>query len=462
MSSSSVCRPVVYDDAVTSADLDEWDHEFDALMARVRPLFYRAESKKHAEQYIRGLLSPLARKNGWTIAEYVGEPEPTALQRLLNLSPWDVDALLALNREYAMANFADPGGLLVADPTGFAKKGRKSVGVQRQYSGTLGRIDNCQIATFLAYVTPRRDRVLIDRRLYLPEQSWMGDPDRCAEAGVPAQVTFQTRPQQVQEMIEAALAAGVPFAWFTADEEFGQNPGLCAWLERERLPYVMAIPKNTTFLDTRRHIPHDRGLRPTTAPKRLATPRLRHRSKRAPRLRLGAHRVHRTGPPIPDPTVHHRQRTRVLPLLQPEPGRIRRTRPRSRRTMANRRMLRVQQERDSSRQLPGPHLAGLAPTHHIRHARPHLPRGHRSQGQKKGHLTQNPTQKFAETDKLAPRRRRLIPLTLAEVRRLINLDRHNSDALTHGLYWSIFRRSHQAAARRAHVRRHLSLQTLVI
>jgi SRSO17 transposase len=248
MGSSSVCRTVVYDDAVTSADLDEWDHEFDALMARVRPLFYRTESKKHAEQYIRGLLSPLARKNGWTIAEYVGEPEPTALQRLLNLSPWDVEALLALTREYAMANFADPGGILVVDPTGFAKKGIKSVGVQRQYSGTLGRIDNCQIATFLAYVTPRRDRVLIDRRLYLPQQSWMADPDRCAEAGVPPQVTFQTRPQQVQEMIEAALAAGVPFAWFTADEEFGQNPGLCAWLERERLPYVMAIPKNTPFL----------------------------------------------------------------------------------------------------------------------------------------------------------------------------------------------------------------------
>ena len=106
-------------------------------MARVRPLFYRAESKKHAEQYIRGLLSPLARKNGWTIAEYVGEPEPKALQRFLNLTPWDADALLAINREYAMEYLADPGGILVADPTGFPKKGRKSVGVQRQYSGTL-------------------------------------------------------------------------------------------------------------------------------------------------------------------------------------------------------------------------------------------------------------------------------------------------------------------------------------
>lgn len=239
----------VYPDAVTSAQLDEWERELGGAVERIRPLFFRAESKKHAEQYFRGLLSPLARKNGWTISEYVGEPEPKALQRFLNLTPWDADALLAVNREYAMQHLADSDGILVADPTGFAKKGRESVGVQRQYSGTLGRVDNCQIATFLAYVTSNRDRVLIDRRLYLP-QSWTDDPGRCAEAGVPPDVTFKTRPQQVQAMVEATRTAEVPFAWFTADEEFGQNPGLCAYLERERIPYVMAIPKNTTFLDT--------------------------------------------------------------------------------------------------------------------------------------------------------------------------------------------------------------------
>jgi SRSO17 transposase len=122
--------------------------------------------------------------------------------------------------------------------------------VQRQYSGTLGRIDNCQIATFLAYVTGGRDRVLLDRRLYLPKTSWMADPARCAEAGVPPEVTFQTRPEQVREMIESARAAGVPFSWFTADEEFGQNPGLCDYLETSRIPYVMAVPKNTLFTDT--------------------------------------------------------------------------------------------------------------------------------------------------------------------------------------------------------------------
>ena len=118
------------------------------------------------------------------------------------------------------------------------------MGVQRQYSGTLGWIDNCQIATFLSYVTPDRDRVLIDRRLYMPHESWMADPERCAAAGVPPEVAFATRPAQVIEMIRAARAAGVPFAWFTADEEFGQNPGLCDYLETNRIPYVMAVPKN--------------------------------------------------------------------------------------------------------------------------------------------------------------------------------------------------------------------------
>jgi len=244
-------RPVVvYDGAVTPADLDVWESELESVFARIRPLFYRTESKRHAEQYFRGLLSPLARKNGWTIAEYVGESEPKALQRFLNLSPWDADALLDLNREYAMEQLADPGGILVADPTGFPKKGTKSVGVQRQYSGTLGRIDNCQIATFLAYVTPARDRVLVDRRLYMPKESWMADPARCAEAGAPPNLAFKTRPQQVQEMIESARLAGVPFAWFTADEEFGQNPGLCGHLETSRIPYVMAVPKTTQFTDT--------------------------------------------------------------------------------------------------------------------------------------------------------------------------------------------------------------------
>jgi len=192
-------------------------------------------------------MAPLNRKNGWTIAEYVGEKEPKALQRFLNLTPWDAEALRDLVVAYAMERFADPQSVLIADPTGFAKKGRKSAGVQRQYSGTLGRIDNCQIGTFLAYVNPAGSRVLLDRELYIPEHSWFADRDRCAEAGVPAEAVFRTRPQQVAVMIERALKAGVPFAWFTADEEFGQNPGLRLWLEERRIAYVMGVPKNTGF-----------------------------------------------------------------------------------------------------------------------------------------------------------------------------------------------------------------------
>jgi SRSO17 transposase len=229
---------------VTREDLAAWDQGFRDVCARLDGLFYRTDSRAHARHYVRGLIAPLERKNGWTIAEYSGNPEPKALQRLLNLSPWDADEARDLVCAYAMEHFADPRGVLIADPTGFAKKGDKSAGVQRQYSGTLGRIDNCQIGVFLAYANTAGDRVLIDRELYLPE-SWCADPGRRAEAHVPEEVAFATRPQQVQGMIARAVAAGVPFAWFAADEEFGQNPGLRSYLETEGIAYAMAVPKNT-------------------------------------------------------------------------------------------------------------------------------------------------------------------------------------------------------------------------
>lgn len=233
------------DGAVTPDDLAAWDREFDGLVARIKPLFYRTDSRAHAEHYLRGLLAPLERKNGWTISEYSGEHEPKAMQRFLNLTPWDEDRLRDINLEYVTQHFRDPRATLIADPTGFAKKGRKSAGVQRQYSGTLGRIDNCQIGTFLAYADTAGNRVLIDRELYIPEESWFGSPERCREAGIPDEVTFATRPQQARAMIERTLAAGLPFSWFAADEEFGQNPGLREFLEQEKIAYVMAIPKST-------------------------------------------------------------------------------------------------------------------------------------------------------------------------------------------------------------------------
>lgn len=241
-----------YDGAVDSDDVAQWNRELDALIARLGSFFRRPKSRMHSEQYLRGLLAQLPRKNGWTISEYVGAVEPKALQRFLNLTPWDACDVLALNREYLMENLADDDAVLAADPTGFAKKGSKSVGVQRQYSGTLGRIDNCQIATFLAYVTPDGSRALLDRRLYLPQKSWADDRERRQNAGVPDDVEFATRPEQVIDMLEDTIAAGVPFAWFTGDEEFGQNPSLIEYLERETIAYVMAIPKNT-LIDSGRH-----------------------------------------------------------------------------------------------------------------------------------------------------------------------------------------------------------------
>jgi len=237
------------DSAVTSEDLVVWDEEFNHICARTGRLFYRTDSRAHAVRYLRGLLAPLERKNGWTIAEYSGQLEPKALQRFLNLTPWDADRMRDLVRDYAMEHFADARAVLIADPTGFAKKGRKSAGVQRQYSGTLGRIDNCQIGTFLGYANSSGDRLLIDRELYVPQTSWFGDRDRCAEAGIPEDVEFATRPQQVAAMIERTIQAGAPFAWFAADEEFGQNPGLRAYLEERQISYMMAVPKNTEFTD---------------------------------------------------------------------------------------------------------------------------------------------------------------------------------------------------------------------
>jgi SRSO17 transposase len=240
---------VVDGGGVSGVDLEGWSEEFDGVLTRIGPLFAQSTSRVHAERYLRGLLAPIERKNGWTISEYVGAKEPKALQRFLNLARWDDGALRDVVCDYAAEHLNDPRGILVADPTGFAKKGTKSAGVQRQYTGTLGRIDNCQIGTFLAYVNTNRQRVLIDRELYIPEQSWLADRERCAEAAIPEDLTFKTRPQQVMGMIERARWSELTFAWFTADEEFGQNPGLREYLEEAEIAYVMAIPKTTEFTD---------------------------------------------------------------------------------------------------------------------------------------------------------------------------------------------------------------------
>ena len=167
------------------------------------------------------------------------------MQRLLRRADWDVDGVRDDVRGYVVERLGDPGGVLIADDTGFLKKGTRSAGVQRQYSGTMGRTENCQVGVFLAYAS-RYGHALIDRELYLP-QSWAGDRDRRREAGIPEEVEFTTKPAQAQAMIGRAIAAGVPFAWFTADETYGQAKWLQAWLEEHDVSYVMAIRCSDTL-----------------------------------------------------------------------------------------------------------------------------------------------------------------------------------------------------------------------
>jgi SRSO17 transposase len=218
-----------------------WPEAFAELFAMVAGEFAQAPSRRRARGYLLGLLSHGERKNGWTIAEFAGDAGPVGMQRLLNFYAWDEDRVRDGLRRYVVRAFGDPGGVLAADETGFLKKGRMSAGVQRQYSGTAGRVENCQLGVFLAYAAPDGSRALIDRELYLPE-SWTDDRERCREAGIGDGVTFVTKPELARKMLERAVAAGVPFAWFTADEAYGQNPGLRDWLEDQQIAYVMAVP----------------------------------------------------------------------------------------------------------------------------------------------------------------------------------------------------------------------------
>jgi SRSO17 transposase len=206
---------------------------------RIAGRFGRAEPRARVRGYVSGLVAGLERKNGWTLAEWAGEVSPDGMQRLLRRAGWDVDGVRDDVRSYVIEQLGDPDGVLIADDTGFLKKGTRSVGVQRQYSGTAGRTENCQVGTFLAYASVR-GHALIDRELYLP-QSWADDLDRRRAAGIPETVEFTTKPRQARAMISRAIAAGVPFAWVTADETYGQAKYLQAWLEEQDVWYVMAI-----------------------------------------------------------------------------------------------------------------------------------------------------------------------------------------------------------------------------
>jgi SRSO17 transposase len=222
--------------------------ELDRVHARIAGRFVRSEPRARAREYLAGLVAGLDRRNGWTLAEQAGEVCPDGMQRLLRRADWDVDGVRDDLRTYVVEHLGDREGVLVVDDTGFLKKGVRSAGVQRQYSGTAGRTENCQIGTFLAYASTR-GHALIDRELYLPE-SWTTDRDRCRKAGVPDEVEFTTKPRQAMAMLARAFAAGVPFGWVTADEAYGQVKYLRVWLEAHDAAHVLATKRNDTLVTT--------------------------------------------------------------------------------------------------------------------------------------------------------------------------------------------------------------------
>lgn len=234
-------------------DLGAWSAGLDGLFGRVAGRFLRAEPRRRARAYVTGLLAPVAGKNGWTLAEVAGDRTPDGMQRLLNSASWDVDGVRDDLRAYAVEHLGRPDGVLIVDETGFLKKGIKSAGVQRQYSGTAGRIENCQLGVFLAYASST-GRALIDRELYLPK-SWIGDADRRGEAAVPEQVEFATKAVLAQAMLARALDAGVSAGWVAADEAYGQDYKFRTWCEKRGIGYVVAVPRSQSI-----PLPLDAGL----------------------------------------------------------------------------------------------------------------------------------------------------------------------------------------------------------
>jgi SRSO17 transposase len=222
-----------------TTDTTDWAGELERVWQRLRPRFARAEMRVRSRRYLHGLLGGAARKNGWQLAEAVGERTPHGMQDLLNRAVWDADAVRDDLRAYVVEHLGDPAAVLVIDETGFLKKGTQSVGVQRQYSGTAGRIENCQIGVFLAYASPR-GRAFLDRALYLPRQ-WAGDGSRREQAGVPPEVSFATKPQLARTMLDRAFAAQVPATWVTGDEIYGNDGSLRRWLEGQQRAYVLAV-----------------------------------------------------------------------------------------------------------------------------------------------------------------------------------------------------------------------------
>lgn len=224
---------------VTRLDVIGWSVELDRVVDRIAPRFGRAEPRRRVGAYLCGLLAPVERKNGWQLAEAVGDATPDGVQEFLSRVSWDADAVRDDLRAYVVEHLSDPGAVLVLDETGFLKKGTKSAGVQRQYTGTAGRIENAQVGVFVGYASCH-GRALLDRALYLPED-WIKDPARCTAARIPDGTVLTTKPKQGLAMLERARAAGMPFAWIAGDSVYGADSAIRRWAEQHRRGYVLAV-----------------------------------------------------------------------------------------------------------------------------------------------------------------------------------------------------------------------------
>jgi SRSO17 transposase len=216
-----------------------WSGELEAVSERIAPFFARSEVRQRAHDYLRGLLSGAERKNGWQLAEVTGNTTPYGLQHLLGRANWDADEVRDDLREYVLEHLGGDESVLIIDETGFIKKGDKSVGVKRQYTGTAGKTENCQVGVFLAYAS-RRGQAFIDRELYLPKE-WAKDEERREQAGVPEEVGMHTKPEIAGEMLRRALDGGVKAAWVVADSVYGDTRRLGMFLEEREQPYVLAV-----------------------------------------------------------------------------------------------------------------------------------------------------------------------------------------------------------------------------
>ena len=223
----------------TFVEVCKWGQELERLHARIAPRFARPEPRRRALAYLKGIVSSIERKNGWHLAEHAGESRPDGMQRLLNSAVWDADLVRDDLRTYVLEQLGDPAAILVIDETSFRKRGKKSAGVKKQYCGTTGTIENCQVGVFLSYVSPK-GYTLIDRELYLPKE-WIDDPERCREAGIPEELRFQTKCELARQMVERLWRAGIPFAWVVADTVYGGNLDLRMWLEAHGYSYVLAV-----------------------------------------------------------------------------------------------------------------------------------------------------------------------------------------------------------------------------